>query len=55
MIKFNDKRENMIDSIKFNNEKLLRFKFEHLNEKKITNTIRIYSTNESIRLLMIRI
>ena len=33
-IKHNDKRENLIDIIKFNNEKLLKLKVEYLNEKK---------------------
>ena len=33
-IKHNDKRENLIDIIEFNNEKLLKLKVEYLNEKK---------------------
>ena len=34
-IKFNDKREEMIDSIELNNEKLLKVKIEFQNKKRI--------------------
>ena len=40
-IKFNDKREEMIDSIELNKEKLLKVKIEFQNEKNLKNTIRL--------------
>ena len=50
-IKYNDNREEIIDSIELNKEKLMKFKIEYLNENNTTNTIRIYATNDSIKLL----
>ena len=49
-IKFNDKREEMIDSIELNKEKLLKVKIEFQNEKNLKNTIRLYATSESLKL-----
>ena len=49
-IKFDDKREEMIDSIELNKEKLLKVKIEFQNEKNLKNTIRLYATSESLKL-----